>query len=106
MDKTFLSAARGSGAFDIDEGRGIDLDQGAAQKAGNLHSSASRQVCTEALAAHPVVFGVLIQAREPRGDTHDMLERALRQAAAHRETAVTGPQYNNGDAHGDADDSG
>ena len=54
----------------------VDLDQRPAQKACDLHGRARGQICTEALAAHAIVFAVFVEPRQPRRNANDVVERA------------------------------
>src|SRR5262249_6931209 len=59
-----------------DKGNRVDLDQCPLEKASDLHGRACRQISLEALTAHAVIFAILVQARQPRRNANDVLERA------------------------------
>src|SRR6188508_1342588 len=50
----------------------VDFDERALEQASDLHSRARRQIFPEALAAHAVVFAVLVEARQPRRNANDI----------------------------------
>ena len=59
-----------------DESNCVDLDQGSLEKARDLHSRTRWQVRAKTLAAYAAVLGVFVQARQPRCNANDVLERA------------------------------